>query len=140
VTSVAPVKFYSFSADLAHAKHDFSTAVLKLVLTNTQPSLAATSYGDLVETADGGGYLAGGFTLTTVSSGQVYSLYKLILQDYLFTATGNVNPFRYAVVYNSSSIGDLLIARLDYGATIGDMVTDEEFLFDFNGSQGFLTY
>lgn len=135
MAAVSLNKFYCLGADLAHGKHDWSTDVLKLLLTNTAPTLTQTVRSALTEITAQNGYSANGITLTTTSSSQSSGLYKLIIADYTLQATGTIGPWRYATLYNSTSSSQPLIGWYDYGTSI-TMSNGEGFLFDFDGSNG----
>lgn len=116
-------KFQSFVEALAEKKHDLGADTLKWVLTNSAPVATNTQLSDITQIANGNGYTTGGSAATISSSAQTGGTYKLVLADTVFTASGgSVGPFRYAVLYNDTSVGDLLIGYYDYGSslTIGD--------------------
>jgi hypothetical protein len=136
--AVTPLRFNCLTLDMGRAIHNFESHTLKLLLTNTAPSLSNTIKGNLTEIAAGGGYPAGGFALTIASWTQTSGVAKLLLNDYNFTATGNVADFRYASIYNDTSPTDALMWTMDYGATVSGMTTNEQFLFDFDGAAGAL--
>lgn len=127
--------FDCFGLDLASAKHSLGTHTLKLLLTNTAPVRSNTVYGDITQITAGGGYTTGGFTLVTGSHSQTLGLYKLVLNDYSFTASGSVGPWRYAVIYNDSSATKPLICWYDYESEVM-IAASETFLFDFDGVEG----
>jgi hypothetical protein len=127
--------FNVFGLDLASAKHNFGAHTLKLMLTNTAPSASNTVKGDITQLSAGGGYVTDGLTLVTASSSQSGGLYKCVLNDYNFTATGTVGPWRYAVIYNSSSASQPLICWYDYESEV-TINSGETFLFDFDGAAG----
>lgn len=131
-------KFQCFVADVANGVHNLGTATIKAALTNTAPVATNTILSNITQISAGGGYSTGGFTLVRTSSSQTGGLYKLILQDYTFTATGTVGTFRYIVLYNSSNTDGNLIGWYDYGAALS-MTTGESFLFDFDGTNGVLS-
>ena len=135
MASVALTKFNCLGVDLAHGKHDWSQDVIKILLTNTAPSVSQTVRSNITEITPQNGYAANGITLTTTSSSQTSGLYKLILADYTLSATGTIGPWRYAVLYNSTSSSQPLMGWYDYGVSI-TMSNGEGFLFDFDGSNG----
>ena len=53
----------------------------------------------------------------------------------MFTATGTVADFRYAVLFNDGTTAktDPLIGYWDYGSTVS-MVTDDTFTVDFGAN------
>lgn len=135
-------KFNTFVADLANGVHNLSSATIKAVLTNTAPVATNAVITDINQILTGGGYPTGGFNITaspaTRTSTQTSGLYKLVISDYTFTATGNVNTFRYIVLYNDSSTSDSLIGWYDYGVTLS-LTSGETLLLDFDGVNGLLT-
>jgi len=133
---VTPVKFHCFPADAYNGLHNLGSHTLKLALTNTAPVVSNTVLTNITQIAAGGGYPTNGFTLTVASSSQTSGVYKLIINDYTFTATGTVANFRYAVLYNSTSATKPLMYYLDYGVTISGMTTNEQIVFDFDGING----
>lgn len=135
------VKYHTFIDELAKAGHNLATAVFKVALTNTAPTVATdTVWNTTVAPAPAAvnGYTAGGNTLTTVSAATTSGTFKLTLTDSVFTATpGGIGPFRYAVVYNSSATNKV-VGYYDYGSSI--TLNDTETLtVDFDGAAGVLT-
>ncbi len=112
------VKFEQFVEDKANGAHNLGSDVLKICLTNTEPDAAAdTVYSDIDELVEASGYTLGGETVTVVSSNQTSGTYKLIVDDVVFSASGGaIGPFRYPVLYNSTSTS--LIGYWDYGTAI----------------------
>ena len=135
MATVSLNKFNCLGVDLAHGKHDWSVDVIKILLTNTLPTVGQTIRSNITEITPQNGYPANGLTLTTTSSSQVSGLYKLILADFTLSATGTIGPWRYAVMYNSTSSSQPLMGWYDYGVSI-TMTNGEGFLFDFDGTNG----
>lgn len=111
-------KFNCTVQDLGNGLHDFSTAVLKVYLTNTLPVATNTVYGTPADLSTGGGYTAGGATVPNTAFSQSSGVASLTGGNVTFTATTGFGPFRYAVLYNSSASTQNLIGWFDYGAAI----------------------
>lgn len=112
--------FNCFVEDAAEGKHDLSSNTLKVMLTDTAPSLSETSYTGIsgTEIANGNGYTTGGVTATVTASSQTGGVYSLTLSGVTWTASGGDIPtHRYAVLYNDTAAGKNLIARADYGVS-----------------------
>jgi hypothetical protein len=131
-------KFQSFVEAVAEKKHDLGSDQLVVALTaaanapvatNTQLSdLTQISYTNLSSR-----------NITTSSSSQTSGTYKLVLTDLVLTASGgSVGPFRYVVIYNDTSTGDLLVGWYDYGSDL-TLADGESLTIDFDGSAGALT-
>lgn len=138
-------KFNIFVEDLALGVHNFSASTgdtLAVYLTNETPSASDDSVkADLAEISEGSGYIAGGNAATISSSSQTAGIYKLVLGDpATWTSSGTIGPFRYAILYNSSSIDKVnpLIGWWDYGSSI-TLANGESFAVDFDGTTGVLT-
>lgn len=133
-------KFNITVKDLAEKKHDFSSDNLKIMLTNTAPVATNAVFGDLTEITAGNGYTAGGTQATLSSSSQTSGLYTLKLNNVVFTATGAVGPFRYAVLYNSTQTtpNKPLIGWWDYGSAV-TLASGDTFTVSFDGTNGVLT-
>lgn len=134
-------KFDAFVEALAEKVHDLGADTLKVYLSNDTPSASADAVkADLAEISAGNGYTAGGNTATVTSSSQTGGLYKLVLADpATWTATGgNIGPFRYAVLYNSTTASGNLIGWWDYGTSI-TLGSGDTFTVDFDPSTGVLT-
>ena len=116
----APSVFECFILDLGLAKHDFSTAVCKVALTNVAPNMATnTVLADITQIAASGGYPSGGVSigaLTWSKTGGVTSLAAAL--DAIFTATTGFGPFQWAILYNDSSASKSLICAYDNGAAV----------------------
>ena len=131
-------KFHPFVEAEAEGKHNLGANVLKVMLTNTAPLPANAVKADITEIAAAGGYTAGGAVATTTSSAQTGGVYKLVIADVVFTATGTIGPFRYAVLYNDTAAAKDLIAWWDYGSSL-TLNAGETFTIDFDPSTGVLT-
>ena len=132
------VKFNSFVEALAEKTHNLGADTLKIALTNSAPNATDTQLSAITQIANGNGYTTGGTAATISSSSQTSGTYKLVLADVVFTASGSMGPFRYAVLYNDTATNDELIGYWDYGSSI-TLASGETFTVDFDPSTGVLT-
>lgn len=132
-------KFNSFAKAVLDGEHDFSSDTFKVMLTNTAPVLTNSVRADLTEIAAGNGYTAGG-AATTISISMSGGVAKVVGSNVVFTATGVVGPFQYAVLYNDTptSPADPLVGWWDYGAPI-TMENTETMTIAFDATKGILT-
>lgn len=133
-------KFNSFVEYLLISKAiDFDADTFKVMLCNTAPVSTNSVKGDLTEISAGNGYTAGG-TATTVSHSRSSGTSKISCTDVVFTATGAVGPFRYAVLYDDTptSPADPLVGFWDYGSSI-TLANGETFTVDFDATNGVFT-
>jgi len=130
-------KFYSFVEAIHEKKHNLGSDTLKVLLTNTAPSLSNTQKSDITgELSTANGYTSGGATVTITSSAQSSGLYTLIATDVTWTASGgSIGPFRYAVFYNDTATNDELIGYLDYGYSV-TVASGQTFTLDFDAVSG----
>jgi hypothetical protein len=141
-SAISTFKLFNCFVENAMEKvHNLQSDTLKIFLTNGQPYPSHSLKSDITEIAAGHGYVSGGMTATVSSSSSANGLYKLILNDVSFTATGGtIVPFRCAVLYNDTQTTPLkpLIGWWDYGQpiTLGD---GEPFILDLDNSYGILT-
>lgn len=131
-------KFNAFVEDMAEKVHNLGADTLKIMLTNTAPVATNALKADITEIAAGSGYSAGGTAVTITSSAQAAGLYKLVGNDVVFTSSGTIGPFRYAVLYNSTPAGGNLIGWWDYGSSIS-LSNAETFTVDLDQVNGILT-
>lgn len=133
-------KFYQFVEDMAHKVHNLGADTLKVMLSNVAPVATNTVQANITEIAAGNGYTAGGGSLTRTSSAQSLGIYKLVLADYTFTASGgSIGPFRYIVFYNDTptSPAKPLIAWYDLGSTL-TLADGQSYLVDLSAVDGLL--
>ena len=133
-------KYNLFVDEVSKGGHNLQTAVYKAALTNTAPNAATDSVwstGVYPPPAGAAGYPAGGNTLTTTSATTSGGAFKLVLADTVFTATGIIGPFRYAILYNSSA-ANKVVGYYDYGSTL-TLNTSDTFTLDFDATNGVLT-
>lgn len=134
-------KYNTFVDELSKGGHNLQTAVFKVALTNTAPTVATdTVWNTTVAPAPAAanGYTAGGNTLTTSSAATTSGTFKLVLADSTFTATaGGIGPVRYAIIYNSSA-SSKVVAYYDYGSSI-TLASTETLVVDFDATNGFHT-
>ena len=130
-------KFNSFVDALSKKVHNLGSDVLKVMLTNSAPVATNSQKSNLTDITAGNGYTAGG-TATTPTLSNSSGTEKLVCTDVVFTATGAVGPFRYAVLYNDTATNKELIGWWDYGSSIS-LANGETFTVDFDGTNGVLT-
>lgn len=116
----AYVKYQSAINSLMEAINS-GTDAWKIALSNTAPVVATdtTMTAGTTDLATGNGYTAGGNACSVTSHAQSGGVYKLVLASpSTWTASvGNIGPFRYVLLYDSSA-SNALIAYWDYGSSI----------------------
>jgi hypothetical protein len=131
---VAAVKYQCFTQDVGRKLHNLDTDTLKIALTNSAPNAAThTVIGDVTQVANGNGYTTGGTAVANTDYTQTAGVGTLIGDDVVFTATGSMGPFRYAVLYNDTAAADNLIQSWDYGSAI-TLANTETFTVNFGAN------
>lgn len=128
----AYVKYQKAVEDIHRGRHDFGADVFKIALSNTLPDVALDNVlADAAEIAAGNGYTAGGVTVTIDSATQTGGVFTLACTtDPVITAAGGpIGPFRYAILYNSTPAGGLLVAYWDRGSPL-TLADGESFTID----------
>lgn len=125
-------KFYSFVEALCEKKHDLSTDVIKVALCNAANAPTATDavLTDLTTVSTTG---LDDITPTIVSSSQTVGVYSLVLADLTMTASSDVGPFRYVVLYDDTAANKELICWYDYGSEI-TLHSGESLTLDFGAT------
>lgn len=131
-------KFNPFVEAVAEKVHNLGADTLKVMLTNSAPLAANAVKADLTEIGAASGYVAGGTQATQAASAQTAGVYKLTLNDVVFTAGAVIGPFRYAVLYNDTATNKDLIGWWDYGSSIS-LNVGETFTVDMDAANGVLT-
>lgn len=136
-------KFDCFTLDVASAKHQMqsgTTHVYKIYLTNTLPVSTNTVYNTPADLSGGNGYTSGGASIGTITGTQTSGVFKLVgATDPTWTASGgSIGPFRYAVLYNSTSGTQPLIGWWDYGTNL-TLTNGNTFTVDIDQTNGVLT-
>jgi hypothetical protein len=129
-------KFNAFVEALAEKVHNLGSDQLTLAMTNTAPTSAGAILTDITQISYTN---CSSRNLTVASSAQTSGTYKLTINDIVLTASGgNVGPFRYVVLYNSTTGSGNLIGWYDYGSSI-TLADTETLTVDFDGTNGVLT-
>jgi len=136
-------KFSPFLEALAEKVHDFQNDTISFQLSDNAPNATMAVEADLsADLATGGGYTqTTGVPITKAtyftSSGLVSTTYRLkYLATYVFTATGaSVGPFRYIILFNSTTASKNLIGWYDRGASI-TLLDGESMTFNFDTTNG----
>lgn len=132
-------KFNDFAEQLLKGVHNFAAHTFRAALTNTLPAAGNTALADIAQIANGGGYLAGGYTLDSVVLSEAAGVAKVAIADEVITAAGgSIGPFRYVVVYNDTAAGKPLVCWYDY-STSATLLDTESFTLDFDGAAGVFT-
>lgn len=136
-------KFDCFTLDVASGKHQMqsgTTHVYKIYLTNTLPVSTNTVYNTPADLSGGNGYTSGGASIGTITGTQTSGVFKLVgATDPTWTASGgSIGPFRYAVLYNSTSGTQPLIGWWDYGTNL-TLTNGNTFTVDIDQTNGVLT-
>lgn len=130
--------FNSFTHELGKGTHNFQSHAFKVALSNTAPVATNAVLADIVQIGANGGYVAGGYALDGVTWTTATGVAKLAITDEEITASGAMDAFRYAIVYNDTAVGDPLIGWVDYGASVSP-TAGEVFKLDFDETNGVLT-
>lgn len=113
-------KLNSFAAFMPNGGVNLASDTTKCMLTNTAPIATNTTYTSIssTELASGAGYTTGGAAATLTSSTQTSGTYKFVtaLASPTWTASGSMGPFRYAVLYDSTT--GALIGWWDFGSSL----------------------
>lgn len=118
-------KFNAFAQDLGSKVHDLGSDTLKVMLTNTLPVATDAVKADITEIAAGNGYTAGGSAVTSQSYTNSSGTSTLAGTGPTFTASGgNIDTFRYTILYNGTPAAGPLIAGADYGSSISPADTE----------------
>jgi hypothetical protein len=130
-------KFNQFVKDLIDGKHNFSSHVFKIMLTNVAPTSANAIKADITEITAGNGYTAGGNT-TTITATVASGVAKVVGTNVTFTAvTASMATARYAVMYNDTQTTPVkpLVGWWDYGSAI-TLAVGESLAVNFDGTNG----
>lgn len=124
-------KFQTFVNDLAQKKHNLSSDVLKVYLSNTTPNAATMAVkGDLAEITEQNGYTAPvSISGSGAASGGTYTLTGTNIT--ITASGGTVGPFEFVVLYNSTAGTVPLIAWWDYGSAL-TLNSGDAFVIKFN--------
>jgi hypothetical protein len=119
--AVSPSKFNNFVHNLAIAGVNCNTGVWKVMLTNTAPVATNSAYSDISgnEVASGtNGYTTAGGTVPSPTSTNSSGTETVACSGGITWTSGpnNLGPFRYAVLYDSTS--GKLCCWWDYGSSI----------------------
>lgn len=127
-------KFQDFTEQLIRGVHDFDAHTFRVALTNTAPVNTNTQLSQITQIAAGNGYTTGGNT-TTITVSESAGTTTISGTEVVFTATGAMGPFRYAVLYNdtATSPADALIAWFDYGSAV-TLQNGDTFTVRFNNA------
>ena len=113
-----PTKFNNFVHHLSVKQVDLSADVLKVILTNTAPSMSNDVYANVSggELATGNGYTNGGSTVPGRGSSNTGGTESVAGSTITWTATGPIGPFQYAILRDTTF--DCLIEWWDYGSPV----------------------
>jgi len=111
-------KYNDFTNQLCRGKHDFSSNVFKVALSNSAPDATHTTLSAITELTTGNGYTAGGIA-TTVGISTTTGTVTVTSTDVTWTASGSGIAFRYAALFNDTqtSPNKPLIAYWDNGSS-----------------------
>ena len=123
-------KFQCFVEDLAEGKHNLASDTLKVALSSNANAPSASLDVKLADITTIASPAVDSVTLTVSSSSQTAGTYKLVLNDLTMTATGDVGPFQYVIIYNDDATNDELIAWYDYGSEV-TLASGDTFKLDF---------
>jgi len=137
--SVPLTKFEEFALNIGSKVFNLATDQIKVALTNTAPTATDSVYADITAPIAGTN-LSGAtpFNVTTTSFLQTSGTAKLILEDLTLTATGEVGPFQYIVLYSDTAANDELIGFYDYDSAV-TLQENDIYKIDFDAANGALT-
>lgn len=96
--------FHCFTEDVAKKQHDLHSDTIKLALSNTEPDAANdTVFSDITEISAGNGYSTGGVDVTNSVSRSLTTTTTAAVDVTITASGGNIGPFQYAILYNSTN-------------------------------------
>jgi len=105
----------------------------KVALTNADATAKTTFVAGTDDLATGNGYTAGGNACTVTTAAQTAGTYTFTLANpAVWTATGTVGPFRYAVLWDATA--GIPVAQWDYGVGGVTLASGDTFTFTFSGN------
>lgn len=112
-------KFQSAAGAIARGVHDLDGDTLKIALSNTAPNPAtATVLANITQIATAGGYASGGLTVQNTEVTVAAGVATLDGDNVVFTATGEMGPARYAILYNDTAADKPLLGFWDRGVSV----------------------
>lgn len=127
-------KFQQFVQDLCEKVHNLSSDQVEIYLSNATPSVSADAVkADLAEISTGNGYTGPQDTQNT--GAEATGTYTLTGTKVVITASGDIGPFQYVVLQNTTPTSPLdpLIGWWDYGSAL-TLHNGETFSVKFNNS------
>ena len=123
--------FEAFREKLAEKAHDLGADQLKVALCAAASAPSASADAVIADVTEISYTNCSSRNVTTSSSAYSGGTYTLTLADLTLTATGGANAqFRYLLLVNDATTGDMLIGHLDYGADV-TLAETETLLIDF---------
>jgi len=123
-------KFQCFVEDLAEGKHNLASDTLKVALSSNANAPSASLDVKLADITTVASPAVDSVTLTVSSSGLDSGVYKLVLEDKTLTASADVGPFQYVIIYNDDATNKELICWYDYGTEV-TLASGDTFTLDF---------
>ena len=123
--------FEAFREKLAEKAHDLGADQLKVALCAAASAPSASADAVIADVTEISYTNCSSRNVTTSSSAYSGGTYTLTLADLTLTATGGaIAAFRYVLLFNDATTGDMLIGHLDYGADV-TLAETETLLIDF---------
>lgn len=119
-------KFNNFVNDLDNGLINLASDAFYVMLTNTAPSASNHHYADVsaTELANGNGYLTGGQAVGGTAVSNSSGTDTFVGNQVVWTWTGAVGPFRYAILYDHTAASKNLVGWWDYGSSVSDNSPD----------------
>lgn len=135
---MAVAQKYTASVEALVEGGNAGTVTWKAALAATVNPADTSFVSGTTDLTTGGGYTAGGATLTTTSAEQVGGVYRLILTNPgTWTGTGGgFGPFRYVILYDSTN--NVPYLYWDYGSNI-TLAATQTFQASLDGTNGAIT-
>lgn len=113
------MKFQATVEKLVNGVYDLDGDTIKIALTNVAPNAAtASQLSHITQIATAGGYTAGGLTVANTEVIRVGGTANLVGDNVEFTATGEMGPLRFAVLYDDTAADKPLLGYWDRGASV----------------------
>ena len=123
-------KFQCFVEDICEKKHNLASDTLKVAFSNASNAPSASDDVKLADITTIATTNLDSVTLTVSSSSQTSGTYKLLVADLTMTASADVGPFQYVIIYNDTHLDKPLIAWYDYGSEV-TLHANDTFKLDF---------